>query len=260
MTRKVIVSDRMRTGYAYERVARPGRDFDPAFTPDLTPAEMLEMGVFGGRYMTDCRAEFPASWISKRPGCRRSARTRRSIIFVSMPASRSRCGGQRGGSIPTIRAAGFSGTAATTKAAGWARRRGGSGGTGQRGGSRGPAPDRPLARMRPRRPGPQGLRSIWDVCAEEVYGYQGIRGVRAPPHNTAARDGRVGRTQLTGSGLYGGTVVVAEVKKAAGRPLLPPPPAPGPAALGLRQPPDLAARRCARQDLAGFEQALQAGH
>jgi hypothetical protein len=65
LTRKVIVSDRMQTDYAYECVARSGRDFDPAFEPQLTPAEMLELGVFGGKYMTDCQAEFPESWFAK---------------------------------------------------------------------------------------------------------------------------------------------------------------------------------------------------
>jgi hypothetical protein len=58
----VTVNDRMQHGYVYERTEPPGGNFDPAFRPDLTPAEMLRLGVFGGKYMTDCTPEFPASW------------------------------------------------------------------------------------------------------------------------------------------------------------------------------------------------------
>jgi len=60
--RAVTVQDTMQRGYRYTRVAGAGRDFDPEFRPDLTPAEMLRLGVFCGKYMTDCRKEFPASW------------------------------------------------------------------------------------------------------------------------------------------------------------------------------------------------------
>ena len=60
--RIVSVNDKMQQGYSYELVARAGGDFDPEFRPDLTPAEMLRLGVFGGKYMTDCRDEFPKSW------------------------------------------------------------------------------------------------------------------------------------------------------------------------------------------------------
>jgi hypothetical protein len=60
--RFVTVNDRMQHGYRYELVARAGRDFDPDFQPGLTPADMLKLGIFGGKYMRDCRKEFPASW------------------------------------------------------------------------------------------------------------------------------------------------------------------------------------------------------
>jgi hypothetical protein len=52
----------MQTGYRYELVGPIGRNFDPEFNPDLTPKEMLRLGVFGGKYLTDCQDEFPRSW------------------------------------------------------------------------------------------------------------------------------------------------------------------------------------------------------
>jgi hypothetical protein len=63
--RQVVVEDRMQHGYAYWITEPPGHNFHPAFRPDLTPREMLALGVFGGKYMTDCTAEFPADWFRK---------------------------------------------------------------------------------------------------------------------------------------------------------------------------------------------------
>ncbi len=60
----IMVHDKMQSGYSYVLSAPMARDFDPLFTPDLTPPEMLELGVFGGKYMTDCADEFPASWFA----------------------------------------------------------------------------------------------------------------------------------------------------------------------------------------------------
>lgn len=61
---EIVVNDRMQSGYRYRLSAATGRGFDPAFRPQLTPRQMLELGVFGGKYMTDCRHEFPASWFA----------------------------------------------------------------------------------------------------------------------------------------------------------------------------------------------------
>ena len=49
----------MQRGYHYKLTQPIGRKFDPDFRPDLTPAEMLRLGVFGGKYRTDCTKEFP---------------------------------------------------------------------------------------------------------------------------------------------------------------------------------------------------------
>jgi len=63
--RTVIVNDRMQRDFRYDLTAPEGRSFDPEFKPDLSPKAMLELGVFGGKYMTDTRGEFPASWFEK---------------------------------------------------------------------------------------------------------------------------------------------------------------------------------------------------
>lgn len=58
---KIIANDLMQD-YSYFLSEPTGENFHPEFKPELTPKEMLHLGVFGGKYMTDCRAEFPADW------------------------------------------------------------------------------------------------------------------------------------------------------------------------------------------------------
>lgn len=65
----VEVNDKMQQDYAYPLTEPAGRNFDPDFKPELTPKEMLELGVFGGKYMTDCRDEFPKSWFANAKLC-----------------------------------------------------------------------------------------------------------------------------------------------------------------------------------------------
>ena len=57
--RIVVVNDTMQRGYCYECAAPVGRAFDPEFQPELTPREMLRLGIFCGKYMTDFAASFP---------------------------------------------------------------------------------------------------------------------------------------------------------------------------------------------------------
>ncbi len=69
MKKKVVVNDKMHKNYVYYLTEEPGKNFDPEFKPELTPKEMLELGVFGGKYMTDCQNEFPKDWFVKAKLC-----------------------------------------------------------------------------------------------------------------------------------------------------------------------------------------------
>ena len=83
--RTVIVNDKMQKRYRYERTAAVGRNFDPEFKPELTPQQMLRLGVFGGKYMTDTRKEFPNRWFTR---ARLSPRGRDcSLNFFDVDAS-----------------------------------------------------------------------------------------------------------------------------------------------------------------------------
>lgn len=64
-TTVVTVHDKMQDSYTYTLVEPTGKNFAPEFKPQLTPKQMLEMGVFGGVYMRDCIDEFPEDWFVK---------------------------------------------------------------------------------------------------------------------------------------------------------------------------------------------------
>lgn len=64
MKKRVIVNDLMQKNYRYSLTEPEGKNFDVEFKPELTPKQMLEIGVFGGKYMTDCKKEF-TDWFKK---------------------------------------------------------------------------------------------------------------------------------------------------------------------------------------------------
>ena len=86
MTRRTItVNDKMQKGYRYQLSAPTGRNFHPEFRPELTPREMLRLGIFCGKYMTDCRKEFPSSWFA---GARLATQHRdRALNYFGVDAS-----------------------------------------------------------------------------------------------------------------------------------------------------------------------------
>ena len=58
----ILVNDRMQQGYRYSLDAAMGEDFDEGFAPCYTPEQMLQMGVFEGKYCNDCQDELPKAW------------------------------------------------------------------------------------------------------------------------------------------------------------------------------------------------------
>ena len=61
----VQVDDKFQTGYSYEISHAYGDVETDDFRPFYSPKDMLEMGVFEGKYCNDCTDEFPPEWFSK---------------------------------------------------------------------------------------------------------------------------------------------------------------------------------------------------
>lgn len=85
--KRVLVNDKMQTGYVYWRTRPAGRNFRPGFKPDLTPKQLLALGIFGGKYMTDCCEEFPAGWFARAKFS--EDRPRASLNYFGVTASQS---------------------------------------------------------------------------------------------------------------------------------------------------------------------------
>ncbi|AUH63559.1 hypothetical protein [Paracoccus zhejiangensis] len=78
---RIEVDDRMQQGYAYLLEAGEGAIDHDGFAPFYTPAQMLAMGVFEGKYLNDCRDEFPADWFE---GAKLSDRPNESLNYFGI--------------------------------------------------------------------------------------------------------------------------------------------------------------------------------
>src|SRR5438045_3670307 len=81
--KRITVNDRMQQGYSYLLTKPCGKDFAPGFKPELTPKQLLRLGVFGGKYMTDCTSEFPADWFANAKLCSESHNPKRNFFGVN---------------------------------------------------------------------------------------------------------------------------------------------------------------------------------
>lgn len=65
MKKTITIHDTIQDSYTYILSEPMGKNFHPDFKPDLTPKQMLALGVFGGQYLNDCQKEFPTDWFVK---------------------------------------------------------------------------------------------------------------------------------------------------------------------------------------------------
>ena len=64
----VIVNEVYQSDYSYELSEKQGKNFGEDFKPDLTPKQMLDLGIFGGNYFVEIPNEFPRTWFKKAKG------------------------------------------------------------------------------------------------------------------------------------------------------------------------------------------------
>lgn len=82
-SKQIVVNDKFQKNYRYVLSEPTGKNFDEDFEPELTPQQMLELGVFGGKYMTDGAAEFPAEWFAKAKLSPAGANTEKNYFKIS---------------------------------------------------------------------------------------------------------------------------------------------------------------------------------
>ncbi len=82
----VRMKDQYQT-YEYSLNELEGKNFDAEFTPDLTPQQMLELGVFGGAYFEGEYSEYPTSWFKN---AKVSSSYDKSLNYFAVRASQPR--------------------------------------------------------------------------------------------------------------------------------------------------------------------------
>ena len=96
MDQFTTVNGRMQSGYRYQVVVPSGRNFDPAFQPELTPKQMLELGTSkenrGRANDRSCRCDATAGNLALRClGDQRPKNShRRRITGIGTPISQSK--------------------------------------------------------------------------------------------------------------------------------------------------------------------------
>ena len=89
MHRRVVVTDPLQKGFSYDISESEGKNLAPDFKPEVSPKEMLALGVFGGDYFEGHIEEYPLSWFTHAklspPGTYNA-----SLNFFGVRASQSR--------------------------------------------------------------------------------------------------------------------------------------------------------------------------
>ena len=80
MKTRVVVNDRMQRGYSYYRTEPSGRHFDRLFRPELTPKQMLQLGVFGGEIHDGLPRGVPGELVCAREAVRDTSRPETELL------------------------------------------------------------------------------------------------------------------------------------------------------------------------------------
>jgi hypothetical protein len=91
----VHVQDSMQD-YTYSLSEPEGKHFDAEFKPELTPKQMMEMGIFGGDYFHGEQKEYPEAWFKN---AKLTSVHDKSINFFDIDASQPLAEWQRKGWI-----------------------------------------------------------------------------------------------------------------------------------------------------------------